>query len=65
VRTVFFLVGVTTGRLDALADLFDSGRLLPRVGTVFPLASARTAHEMLAGAPQAPGKIVLDVADVV
>jgi NADPH:quinone reductase-like Zn-dependent oxidoreductase len=35
---------------------------VPQVGTVLPLADARTAHEMLAGAPHRRGKIVLQVA---
>ena len=33
-----------------------------RVGTVLPLEQARTAHEMLGGAPHSRGKIVLNVA---
>jgi NADPH:quinone reductase-like Zn-dependent oxidoreductase len=36
--------------------------LIPQVGTVLPLADARVAHQMLAGAPHARGKIVLNVA---
>lgn len=63
VRTVFFLVEVTTERLDKLAELFDSGKLKAHVGTVLPLAEARTAHEMLAGAPHKKGKIILSVKD--
>lgn len=61
VRQVFFLVDVTTARLDHLADLFRRGELSTRVGSVLPLASARIAHEMLAGARHARGKIVLDM----
>lgn len=64
IRTVFFLVDVITERLAAMTDLFDSGRLVSRVGTVLPLADVRTAHEMLAGVPHAPGKIVLHIADL-
>ena len=64
VRTVFFLVDVTTGRLQALTELFNTRRLRPRVGEVLPLFDVRTAHEMLAGAPHKPGKIVLHVADL-
>jgi NADPH:quinone reductase-like Zn-dependent oxidoreductase len=59
IRSVFFLVQVTTERLDRLTALFDAGKLRTRVGTVLPLERARTAHEMLAGAPHAGGKIVL------
>jgi NADPH:quinone reductase-like Zn-dependent oxidoreductase len=62
VRAVFFLVEVTTERLDRISDLVNHGKLRPRVGTVLPLAKARTAHEMLAGAPHEHGKIVLRVA---
>jgi NADPH:quinone reductase-like Zn-dependent oxidoreductase len=61
VRKVFFLVQVTTERLNTIASMFDEGKLMPRVGTVLPLAQVRAAHEMLAGAPHEPGKIVLDV----
>ena len=61
-RAVFFLVDVTTSRLNAIAALFDSGELAPQVGTVLPLDQAGLAHEMLAGAPHARGKIVLSVA---
>lgn len=58
----FFLVGVTTGRLTALARMIDSGQLAANVGSVLPLADARTAHEMLDGIrPKPRGKIVLQV----
>jgi NADPH:quinone reductase-like Zn-dependent oxidoreductase len=60
-RVVFFLVEVTTERLNKLGKLFDDGILRPDVGTVLPLAEARRAHEMLAGAPHSRGKIVLQV----
>ena len=62
IRSVFFLVQVTTERLNTLTSLFDSGQLRTRVGTVLPLEQARTAHEMLAGAPHPGGKIVLTMA---
>jgi NADPH:quinone reductase-like Zn-dependent oxidoreductase len=61
VRAVFFLVDVTTSRLDKIAALFDQNKLIARVGTVLPLEQARAAHQMLAGAPHKPGKIVLQV----
>jgi NADPH:quinone reductase-like Zn-dependent oxidoreductase len=64
VRSVFFLVDVTTARLDTLGKLFDSRKLTAEVGTVLPLEEARTAHEMLAGAPHKRGKIVLTMHDV-
>jgi NADPH:quinone reductase-like Zn-dependent oxidoreductase len=63
IRTVFFLVEVTTERLDKLAELFRHGKLVPRVGTVLPMEQAQEAHEMLAGAPHPPGKIVLSLSD--
>lgn len=63
VRAGFFLVNVTTERLDRLADLLHARKLVINVGAVLPLASARVAHEMLDGArPHPRGKIVLQVA---
>jgi NADPH:quinone reductase-like Zn-dependent oxidoreductase len=62
VRSVFFIVDVTTARLQTIAQLFDRGKLVSQVGTVLPLAEAQLAHEMLAGAPHARGKIVLNIA---
>ncbi|HEY7402311.1 MAG TPA: NADP-dependent oxidoreductase [Candidatus Angelobacter sp.] len=62
VRAVFFYVEVTTVRLKHLTELFDSGKLVPSVGTVLPLSQARAAHDMLAGAPHDRGKIVLKIA---
>jgi len=61
-KAVFFIAEVTTARLNKISELFDSGKLAPQVGTVLPLQDARTAHEMLAGAAHARGKIVLNVA---
>jgi NADPH:quinone reductase-like Zn-dependent oxidoreductase len=60
-RAVFFLVEVTTERLNRIAEMFDAEKLKTDVGTVLPLSQARKAHEMLAGAPHARGKIVLKV----
>jgi len=62
VRAAYFYVEVTTGRLNQITELFDEGTLVPQVGTVLPLSDARTAHEMLSGAPHKRGKIVLQVA---
>ena len=59
VRSVFFLVEVSTGRLNQITALFESGNLAPQVGTVLPLEEVRKAHGMLAGAPHKRGKIVL------
>jgi len=61
VRTVFFLVEVSTSHLDKIADLFNESKLTARVGAVLPLEQACIAHEMLAGAPHKRGKIVLEV----
>ncbi len=61
-KAVFFLVEVTTARLNVISELFDSGKLFPQVGSVVPLDQAQVAHEMLAGAPHKRGKIVLEVA---
>lgn len=61
-KAVFFLVQVTTTCLKLIAELFDSGKLVPHVGAVLPLEEARATHEMLAGAPHKPGKIVLTIA---
>jgi NADPH:quinone reductase-like Zn-dependent oxidoreductase len=55
-------VDVTTARLNKIAELFDSGKLVADVGTVLPLEEARTAHQMLEGAPHKRGKIVLSIA---
>jgi NADPH:quinone reductase-like Zn-dependent oxidoreductase len=62
VRAVYFVVEVTTARLDKITDLFNSGKLTTRVGSVLPLEQARMAHEMLGGAPHQRGRIVLSVA---
>jgi NADPH:quinone reductase-like Zn-dependent oxidoreductase len=62
VRAAHFYVDVTTARLDKITELFDSGKLVTDVGTVLPLEKARTAHEMLKGAPHKRGKIVLSIA---
>lgn len=64
VRSVFFLVEVTTKRLETLTALFDSGALKVNVGTVLPLDQAGKAHQMLGGAPHRKGKIILNIADL-
>jgi NADPH:quinone reductase-like Zn-dependent oxidoreductase len=61
-RALFFLVDVTTACLERIAAAIDANQLVPNVGTVLPLAAARTAHEMLEGTrPHPRGKIVLRV----
>lgn len=62
VQAIFFYAEVTTARLQALNPLFERGTISARVGSVLPLAEARTAHQMLAGSPHKPGKIVLQLA---
>ena len=64
VRAAFFYAEVTTARLDKLTELIDSGQISTDVGTVLPLDQARTAHEMLAGAPHKRGKIVLSTSSI-
>jgi NADPH:quinone reductase-like Zn-dependent oxidoreductase len=61
VRAFFFLVEVSSARLEQIAALIEAGQLTTRVGDVLPLAEARLAHEMLAGKPHKRGKIVLAV----
>ena len=62
-RALFFLVDVSSTRLERIAALIESGELVPRVGEVLPFAEARLAHEMLEGRPHKRGKIVLRVGD--
>lgn len=61
VQALFFLVEVSSERLDRIAALIDAGELTTSVGDVLPLSAARVAHEMLAGKPHKRGKIVLTV----
>ena len=61
VRALFFLVEVSSQRLEQIAALIETGELHTRVGDILPLVEARTAHEMLAGKPHKRGKIVLSV----
>ena len=48
IRAAYFYVDVKTARLNRIAGLFDSGKLVADVGTVLPLDEAHFAHEMLA-----------------
>ena len=61
VRALFFLVDVSTRRLEEIAALIAAGELQTQVGDVLPLAEAGLAHEVLAGKPHQRGKIVLTV----
>ncbi len=63
IKVIFFLVEVTTERLNRITDLFERGKLVARVGTMLPLEQVRTAHEMLAGVSHHPGKIVLSIGE--
>ena len=58
---MFFLVDVSSRRLEEIAALSEAGELATRVGDVLPLGEARIAHEMLAGRRHKRGKIVLRV----
>lgn len=62
VRSTFFYAEVTTARLSTISGLLEGGKVIAQVGSVVPLDQARTAHEMLAGAPHRRGKIMLEVA---
>lgn len=60
VRAFFFLVDVTTARLDEIRRLFERGLVPGRIGEVLPLEDVRRAHRMLSGeVPHRPGKILL------
>ena len=60
VRPDFFIVDVNTTQLSRIADMVKAKQIRTAVGSVLPLAEARAAHEMLAGArPHKRGKIVL------
>ena len=61
VKALFFLVDVSSQRLEELAALIEAGELATSIGEVLSLADARIAHEMLAGRPHKRGKIVLRV----
>src|SRR6516164_4816915 len=63
VRAAYFVVDVTSDRLDRISALIERGTLNLPVGEVLDLADASTAHRMLDSAPHKPGKIVLKVAD--
>jgi len=60
-HSVFFYAEVTSQRLRTVTDLFETRRMSARVESVLPLAEARSAHEILAGAPHKNGKIVLQL----
>lgn len=63
VRSVFFLVDVTSERLNKITGLLNRGDLAAKVGTVLPLEQVRSAHDMLGGAPHSRGKIILTIAE--
>jgi NADPH:quinone reductase-like Zn-dependent oxidoreductase len=63
VRTAFFLVDVTTERLQQITAMIERSELATAVGAVLPLAEAKVAHEMPEGErPHPRGKIVLRMA---
>jgi NADPH:quinone reductase-like Zn-dependent oxidoreductase len=55
----FILVDVTTMDLDRISAMANVGALAVPIGERLPLDQARQAHEMMAGQPHMPGKIVL------
>ncbi|MGO8532044.1 NADP-dependent oxidoreductase [Rhizobium ruizarguesonis] len=62
IKSMFFLVAVTTGELIDIAAAMDNGQLETRIGEVLPLSSAIEAHQMLEGKrPRGKGKIVMTV----
>lgn len=61
IQSVFIYAEVTSERLRTVTDMFERRKISPRVESVLPLAEARSAHEMLAGAPHKNGKIVLQL----
>lgn len=60
-QPVFFYAEVTGARLRTITQMFEKRTISARVGSVLPLADARSAHLMLAGAPHKSGKIVLQL----
>lgn len=61
VQGKWFIVDVTRAKLDDIAGLFATGRIKILVGEVLTLAEVPLAHEMLAGKPHRPGKIVIQM----
>ena len=60
-RGGFFLVDVTSARLDRIAAMLEQGALKVDVGEVLPMSRVREAHESLDGSRSKPrGKIVID-----
>lgn len=58
----FFLVSVTTDKLERIGALLSAGALRPHIGLVLPFTQAREAHDILEGRrPNPGGKIVLHV----
>jgi len=47
IRSVFFLADVTTDRVNATAQLFESGRLASQVGTVLITLRREVATEVV------------------
>ncbi len=61
IRSAFFIVKVTTARLNALTEMLDHRKLSTQVGTVLTLEQVRIGHATLAGAPHAGREILLCV----
>ena len=59
IQAKWFIVDVTRARLEAVAQLFRDRHIRILIGEVLQLDQIRLAHEMLAGKPHRPGKIVI------
>ena len=64
VKAMWFIVDVTRDRLEALGPFFADPRTRILIGDVLSLHDVPLAHEMLAGLPHKPGKIVLRVSEI-
>jgi NADPH:quinone reductase-like Zn-dependent oxidoreductase len=59
VTAAFFIVEVTSERLNRVLSLIKLDKLTIAVGEILPLRDVARAHAMLAGGPHRPGKIIL------
>lgn len=58
IRFVYFIQDPQRGQLIELADLVDSGQLVPQVGAVYPLSEARAAYQAKS-AGGIPGRVIV------
>jgi NADPH:quinone reductase-like Zn-dependent oxidoreductase len=59
VNAIFFIVDVTSERLNQLLSLVKLEKIAIAIGEILPLSEVARAHTMLAGAAHRPGKILL------